>query len=88
MNDWGLRYQPFLYQLPQPVGDFAKGTVLVAGNSIPTDLSQSKIDVYASTDNGETWEFVSSVASGGEARPTNGLTPVWEPYLMLVKQAQ
>ncbi|KAH6876379.1 family 93 glycoside hydrolase [Thelonectria olida] len=83
VNDWGLRYQPFLYELPQAIGDYAAGTILLAGNSIPTDLSQTKIDVYASTDGGETWEFVSSVASGGEARPTNGLTPVWEPYLMV-----
>ncbi|PBP19151.1 BNR/Asp-box repeat domain containing protein [Diplocarpon rosae] len=29
------------------------------------------------------WDFVSSVASGGEARPWNGLTPVWEPFLLM-----
>lgn len=82
VNSWGLRYQPFLYELPQAVGDYPAGTILIAGNSIPTDLSQTKIDIYASTDGGENWDFVSSVASGGEARPNNGLTPVWEPFLM------
>ena len=30
-----------------------------------------------------TWQFVSHIAEGGEAVPDNGLTPVWEPYLML-----
>lgn len=32
-----------------------------------------------------TWTFVSHVAHGGEALPDNGLTPVWEPFLMLYK---
>ena len=82
VNGWGLRYQPFLYELPSPIGDFPAGTLLLAGNSIPTDLSKTKIDVYASRDSGVTWEFVSSVASGGKALPNNGLTPVWEPFLM------
>ncbi|KAK8131172.1 BNR Asp-box repeat domain protein [Apiospora sp. TS-2023a] len=82
-NNWGMRYQPTLFELPQAVGQFPKGTVIAAGNSIPTDLSKTKIDVYASTDGGVTWTFASSVASGGEARPNNGLTPVWEPMFMM-----
>lgn len=81
-NGWGLRYQPFLYELEADFAGFAKGTVLLAGNSIPTDLSQTQIDLYASTDAGLTWEFVSHVAAGGEAFPNNGLTPVWEPFIM------
>ncbi|KAJ3540585.1 hypothetical protein NM208_g5003 [Fusarium decemcellulare] len=84
-NSWGLRYQPDLFELPIAIGKYPKGTILCSGNSIPTDLSKTKIDVYASTDGGETWEFVSSIAEGGEARPNNGLTPVWEPYMMVYK---
>ena len=83
VNGWGLRYQPQLYELPAAFGGFPKGTILLAGNSIPADLSKTKIDIYASRDDGVTWEFVSSVASGGRAEPTNGLTPVWEPFLLL-----
>ncbi|TDZ13504.1 hypothetical protein C8035_v004395 [Colletotrichum spinosum] len=83
VNGWGLRYQPFLYELPEAFAGYPAGTVLLAGNSIPTDLSKTKIDVYASTDGGVTWKFLSSVASGGEARPNNGLTPVWEPHFLL-----
>lgn len=82
-NGWGLRYQPFLYELPVALGDFPAGTVLLAGNSIPTDLSQTQIDLYASRDAGHTWEFVSHIAAGGEALPNNGLTPVWEPFLLV-----
>ncbi|KAI0972799.1 family 93 glycoside hydrolase [Xylaria arbuscula] len=83
VNGWGLRYQPFLYQLPVAIGNYSAGTLLIAGNSIPTDLSKTKIDVYASMDDGVTWSFVSSIASGGVAKPVNGQTPVWEPLLMV-----
>ncbi|KAF4964579.1 hypothetical protein FSARC_7485 [Fusarium sarcochroum] len=85
VNGWGLRYQPDLYELPRAIGKFPKGTIICSGNSIPKDLSKTKIDVYASTDKGKTWAFVSTIASGGEARPNNGLTPVWEPYMMVYK---
>ncbi|KAF2124376.1 glycoside hydrolase family 93 protein [Dothidotthia symphoricarpi CBS 119687] len=82
-KNWGLRYQPFLYVLPEKFGGFPKGTVLLSGSAIPTDLSQTLIELYASTDRGKTWKFVSHIAAGGEAVPNNGLTPVWEPFLML-----
>ncbi|KUJ14632.1 glycoside hydrolase family 93 protein [Mollisia scopiformis] len=82
VNGWGLRYQPFLYELPTRVGKYPAGTVLLAGNSIPTDLNFTKIDVYASCDKGYTWEFVSHVASGGAAIPDNGIPAIWEPFLM------
>lgn len=59
VNGWGLRYQPFLYELPTKVGKYPAGTVLLATNSIPTDLNYTKIDIYASLDKGYTWKFVS-----------------------------
>ncbi|MCJ1386805.1 hypothetical protein MMC17_009933 [Xylographa soralifera] len=85
VNNWGLRYQPFLYELPEAIGGFGAGTILLAGNSVPANPSYTQIDLYASTDKGYTWTFVSHVASGGEAIPDNGLTPVWEPFLMVYK---
>ncbi|PYH87532.1 neuraminidase, partial [Aspergillus ellipticus CBS 707.79] len=81
-NKYGLRYQPFLYYLSERIGDFDAGTILIAGNSIPADLSSTEIDLYASRDSGLTWEFVSEIAKGGEAEPDDGLTPVWEPFLL------
>ncbi|HEY1216272.1 MAG TPA: RICIN domain-containing protein, partial [Bryobacteraceae bacterium] len=83
VNGWGMRYQPFLYELPQAIGNMPAGTILCAGNSIPSDLSKTKLDLYMSTDHGLTWSFVSSIASGGVAQPVNGDTPVWEPFLMV-----
>ncbi|KAJ5944211.1 hypothetical protein N7516_004379 [Penicillium verrucosum] len=85
VNGYGLRYQPFLYYLPERVGSFKKGTLLLAGSSIPTDLSSTHIDLYASQDDGVNWKFVSHIAAGGEALPNNGLTPVWEPFLLAHK---
>ncbi|ERJ05601.1 Putative bifunctional protein Secreted sugar binding protein-sugar hydrolase [Halorhabdus tiamatea SARL4B] len=82
-NDWGLRYQPTLFELPVDVGPWSAGTILAAGNSIPDDLSRTKIDVYASEDRGQTWEYVSTVAEGGQAVPQAGSTPVWEPDFAL-----
>lgn len=79
----GLRYQPFLYVLPKAFAGWPAGTVLLSGSSIPTDLATTQIELYASTDKGVTWKFVSHIAAGGEAIPNNGLTPVWEPFLML-----
>ncbi|KAI5303009.1 hypothetical protein KEM55_000770, partial [Ascosphaera atra] len=78
-----MRYQPQLYQLSRKIGRWPKGTVLCAGNSLPADLSQTRIDVYASTDGGKNWEFVSHVAHGGVGLPNNGETPVWEPHFLL-----
>lgn len=82
-SGFGLRYQPVLYVLPEAIEDFPAGTVLLAGSSIPTDLSSTQLDLYAATDGeGIEWEFVSHVAAGGRAVPDNGLTPVWEPFLL------
>ncbi|NUR01209.1 MAG: ricin-type beta-trefoil lectin domain protein, partial [Streptomyces sp.] len=82
-NGFGMRYQPQLYELPTQIGNFPAGTILAAGNSIPNDLSSTELDLYASTDHGMTWSFVSSIAQGGRADVTNGETPVWEPFLMV-----
>lgn len=83
-NGWGLRYQPFLYELQRPVGKYPPGTIVLAGSSIPEDLSITQIDVYVSRDRGKTWTFVSHVARGGVALPNNGETPVWEPVSPLI----
>jgi hypothetical protein len=58
VNGWGLRYQPFLYQLPEPFGGFPAGTILLAGSAIPRDLSITQLDLYASTDLGFAPPFV------------------------------
>ncbi|WP_330285724.1 RICIN domain-containing protein [Streptomyces sp. NBC_00576] len=83
-NGWGMRWEPELFELPTAMGDFPAGTILAAGASVPSDRSAIKIDVYASTDRGLTWTFVSNIATGGPAFDTNGNgnTPVWEPFFL------
>lgn len=83
VNGWGLRWQPFLYELPQAIGNMPAGTILCIGNSVPSDHSATKLDLYKSTDRGLTWSFVSSIATGGQGIAQNGVTPVWEPFLMV-----
>lgn len=77
-NGWGLRYQPFLYLLPEPIGGLPANSILLAGNSIPTNLCNTQIDLYSSTDNGCTRTFISHIAAGGAAIPENGVPAVWE----------
>lgn len=81
-NGWGLRYQPELFELTEQIGDFEPGTLLVAANSIPSDLNGTRIDIYFSTDEGYTWEFASHVAEGGYAIPDNKYDPIWEPFIV------
>ncbi|MEU1513294.1 RICIN domain-containing protein [Streptomyces sp. NPDC005811] len=82
-NGWGMRWEPQLFELPTAVGNFPAGTLLIAGDSVPADRSATKIDMYASTDHGLTWTFVSNIATGGQATASNGFTPVWEPFFLM-----
>jgi hypothetical protein len=77
--------QPFLYVLPVQIGKFPKNTLLASGNAVPKNRSSTNIDIYASSDNGKTFKFVSNVAVGGRPSTENGITPVWEPFLMEYK---
>jgi hypothetical protein len=78
----GVWLQPFLYELPRAFAGLPRGTALCAGNSLG-DFSSTSIELYASTDQGMTWQFLSTIAQGGAPVPENGHTPVWEPFLLL-----
>ncbi|KAH7006929.1 hypothetical protein EDB80DRAFT_453663 [Ilyonectria destructans] len=80
VNGWGNWYQPYLYALPEAFGGYPKGTILLAGVSTPRDLSQAYIDLYASTNQGLNWEFVSHIVYGpGREVIDRGQKAVWEP---------
>lgn len=80
VNGWGNWYQPYLYALPGAFGGYPKGTILLAGVSTPRNLSQAYIDLYASTNQGLNWEFVSHIVYGpGREVITRGEKAVWEP---------
>ncbi|GAB2763990.1 RICIN domain-containing protein [Streptomyces bullii] len=82
-NGWGMRWQPELFELSRAMGGFPTGTILAAGDSVPADRGGTKIDLYASTDRGQSWSFVTNIATGGRAISSNGYTPVWEPFFLL-----
>ncbi|KUJ22198.1 uncharacterized protein LY89DRAFT_395821 [Mollisia scopiformis] len=85
VNGWGMRFQPFLYTLPQAFGGYAAGDLLAAGVSAPESLTGGVyIELYASTDSAETWNFVSHIAYGaGPEIITSGDEAIWEPFLMM-----
>lgn len=76
-----LSWNPCLIELPEAMGDFPKGTVILAGVSIDSRQNRkSQISVYASGDCGNTWNEISVVDSAG------GIDEgVWEPYLVYEK---
>lgn len=80
VNGWGMAAQPALAVLTVPLGGYETGTILASGNSWSNN--GTRIDLYASTDRGRHWEFVSQVAQGGRPNTTNGADPVWEPYIL------
>ena len=82
---FGCRVQPHLLELPVTCGTVEEGTILCAGNIIPSDFSSSCLHLYQSTDCGKTWSFLSEIVSGGHAvvdpREPDANRPVWEPFL-------
>lgn len=79
--------QPFLYELPQQVGNLPAGTILLSGMIMPTDRSSSRLVVYKSADHGASWSLLSTIDTGGPATydpsPTSTTTTVWEPSLIV-----
>lgn len=82
---FGCRFQPHLLELPVTCGTVEEGTILCAGNIIPSDFSSSCLHLYQSTDCGKTWSFLSEIVSGRHAvvdpREPDANRPVWEPFL-------
>jgi len=83
----GLRYQPHLFEVPQDTGCLKQGDLLCAGSQIPERMDKTTLQLYRSRDLGATWEYLSTIVSGGPAATDNPdrtvERPVWEPYLYL-----
>ena len=75
-NEW----MPFLYELPADIGNFEKGTIILAATSIlgsGANVSDSTITLYSSTDLGKTFNAFCNVDKAGGVD-----WGVWEPYLI------
>ncbi len=78
-NEW----MPFLYELPADIGDFEKGTVILAATSVYGEgVTDSTITLYSSTDTGRTFNAFCNVDKAGGTD-----WGVWEPYLIYEKES-
>ncbi len=76
-NSLNAAWNPFLFQLPDDVGDFTKGTVILACVSIdPQQSRKSQIEIFASTDGGESFKEISIIDEAGGTGDG-----VWEPFI-------
>ncbi len=74
-------YQPFIYELPQQVGAYPAGTLLLTANVIGKDNS-TNFQLWRSADHGVTWSFVSTYQYARNADPVGDDQPgIWEPFL-------
>ena len=58
-------YQTLIYELPQEVGGYPAGTLLLTANVIPTDASETHFQLWRSLDHGATWDYVTMYQAGG-----------------------
>ncbi len=75
---WSMIYQPFLYELPEDIGQLRRGTVLCAGTT--RNNNHSAIVLYYSTDGLRTWNYLSTIVEAGPLKMNNG-TAIWEAFL-------
>ena len=95
-HSWSLQCCPQLFVLPEDQGELKAGTLVCAGVAVPLEdgaekisdegfggLWDSSLDFYYSADGGRSWEYLSTIAEGGEnGRNIMGYEPVWEPYFV------
>ncbi|TCL79477.1 MULTISPECIES: RICIN domain-containing protein [unclassified Rathayibacter] len=84
---------PYLYVLPEDLGSYKKGTVILStvvspGTSTDNNRLASAVVLWASTNDGASWGLVSKVAASptsytGVEGDSVWQDPVWEPYLMM-----
>lgn len=79
-NEW----MPFLYELPCDIGQFEKGTVILAATSVFGDgVTDSTITLYESTDLGRSFTAFCNVDKAGGTD-----WGVWEPYLIYEEETE
>jgi hypothetical protein len=71
-------WQPFLFEFPSTLGAYPAGTLILVGNSAPSNNASTSFVEWRSTDDGATWTYVSDFQNGGGEG--NG---IWEPFLAL-----
>lgn len=72
-------YQPSLFELPQQLGAYPAGTLLLAGATLPANRSGVTFRLWRSSDHGATWTYVGAPQTAGGADGSG----IWEPFLGL-----
>jgi hypothetical protein len=81
-------WQPFLFELPQQMGAFPAGTLILLGN-IAANTRSTDFVLWRSTDHGATWKYQSIIqAGGGAGGAPHGGSGVWEPFLVVNGKGQ
>ncbi len=85
---WQLRWQPHLSELARSSGDLPAGTLLLAANATGRNdhdqVIAQDLQLYASRDGGQRWEYRGSIVQGG-GQPSDRLNQgVWEPYIVVL----
>ena len=76
---WHFFGEPDLLELPQAVGNLPVGTILLAGSSQYFNPFQQQIELYASSNGGSAWRYLSTV----ETRAAGGPGGIWEPCVQM-----
>ena len=71
-------YQPVLFEFPQQLGKYPKGTLLLVGNL--SNGSHTEFFSWRSVDHGKNWDPVGPWQYGTTTNDTGG---IWEPFLFL-----
>lgn len=92
-HPWSMHNCPQLFVLPEDWNGLAAGTLLCAGDAVTIEKNAKKVsdkgygglwktslDLYYSEDEGLTWKYHSTIATGG--RNIMGYDPVWEPFFV------
>jgi hypothetical protein len=71
-------WQPFLFEFPTSLGAYPAGTLVLVGNSAPSNNASTSFVEWRSTNDGATWTYVSDFQNGGGEG-----SGIWEPFLAL-----
>ncbi|MGM9646736.1 MAG: sialidase family protein [Eubacteriales bacterium] len=77
-------YAPCLFELPVSVGDMPRGTIILGTNSVSPAWDVTHIMLYRSFDQGQTWEYFSTVAQSYR----NTEFGVWEPNFVCTDEGR
>ncbi len=71
-------WEPCLFELPEAMGDFEKGTVILGGISLDDGCkSKTQLSIWTSPDCGKTWSETSAADSAGGTGDG-----IWEPWFV------